>query len=1044
MSRDRIFSAVRDLNRYRYENRKPVSGIFISESGYDLQETFRREDHEWSLFPDGATWGGSDRHFWFYADIITDRLSEGKKVIAILNTGATDIWNTDNPQILVYRNGDLAGTMDMNHQEIILTEKAERNEKFSLSFYAYSNSASDSNFFRLETAVKNDDAEKLYYDLKVPFEAAEFMRDEDPEKIRTMDILSNAVNLLERSDPYSREFRASVKKADRYLEEHYYADRPENPVTVYSTGHTHIDVAWKWPVRQTEEKAVRSFLTAANLMDRYPEFTFMTSQPILLDFVREKAPHLFRRIKERIREGRWETEGGMWLESDCNLTSGESMIRQILYGKEFLRRQFGVRTSEVLWLPDAFGYSAALPQIMKQCGMNYFVTTKIGWNDTNPFPYDTFRWEGIDGTKILSYLITTTEYHTKSWNTTYNGLQNVSQIMGTWKRYQNKDISSDVLTCYGYGDGGGGPTETMLEESRRMEKSVGSCPRTKQSRVRDFLQHLEETADPEKIPVWSGELYLEYHRGTYTSEACAKRNNRRGEFLNADTELFSETAGLMDSGFSYPKEKLDRCWKLLLLNQFHDILPGSAIGEVYEEAAKQYSELFRTDLELIGRAQKSIAESIREKQTGAKKGRVLCAFNQTGFSRTSLVPVIGKPEGEEVPFQEMADGSSLCLLQDVPAYGVKTFASAASKHRKAVRTDKVITDIRYGSGKRIVSFTTPFYRIGFNEAGEMTSVYDLSGKREILRENGTGNRITAYEDRPKDFDAWNIDRDYRERYETVTSMESMELTENGPLCGCLKIRRRLRNSVIEQKICFYAHTRRIDFVTMADWKEHQTLLRTSFETDLFTGKATYDIAFGNVERPTHRNTGWDRAKFEVSAHKWEDLSEPGYGVALLNDCKYGCDIHDGVLSLTLIKAGIDPNPDADICQHEFTYALFPHEGDFRSGGVIKEAEDLNRPLYASFEDGMPAFSGSFFSVSEENVILETVKRAENSDGCIVRVFEAHGKRTEVTLRSELLSFRDVTECNCLEKNLKKIPAAEKEFRFMIKPYEIRTFRIRMK
>lgn len=1042
--RNRIKGMLNSLEQMYDSHREPVEGIQRKQGDYDFGETFVKEGI-WEAFGRDETWGGRDRHYWFYVCIPSKKEWQGKEVRVILNTGADDIWNTDNPQVMVYVNGRLAGTMDMNHQAVILTECGREGELFELAFYAYSNSPSETNFFHLDTAVYEKEIAELYYDLKVPFEGAELLPEGDLERIETFKILNHCVGLLDWRKPDSTEFKESVKKADEYIKERFYKEKKKTSVTVHSIGHTHIDVAWKWPLKQTRQKTVRSFRTVLNLMERYPEYKFMSSQAQLYEFVKEEAPGLYEQIKEKIAEGRWEAEGGAWLEPDCNLSSGESLIRHILYGRHFFEKELGAPANEVFWLPDVFGYSAALPQIMKKSGLSYFMTTKLGWNEYNKFPYDTFKWRGIDGSEVLTYLITTRDYirqydlaRPTSNSTTYNGLQNADHIMGTWQRYQNKDVSHDVLTCYGYGDGGGGPTEEMLEQSRRLEYGVVKCPQVHQTFVKDFFHILEKNMDTKRLPVWSGELYLEFHRGTYTSMAKNKWYNRRCEFLNGDAEFYSVLAMLNGRNWEYPQKELEKNWKLLLLNQFHDILPGSAIEEVYKDSEEQYQEILASDREIIKKAQSHILGE----EKGAKAG--LAVWNGLSFERTGLVEMDMNASGLELPSQETEDGKILYLVSNVPSKGYRTYENEMAAEGNVL--EEVITDEKDCPLK----IRTPFYEVEFNGQGEFVSLYDRREKRELLKKGTCGNRLLVYEDRPLEFDAWNIDSTYQEHVWNLDDVTEFKVTENGALRGTLSIRRIFMDSVLEQKICFYKHTARIDFKTTVDWNEHQLLLKTEFPLDIRCEEAAYEIQFGNVKRATHKNTTWNQAMFEVCAHKWADISEYGYGAALLNDCKYGYSINDSVMALTLIKSGIFPNPNADQGRHEFTYAFYPHKGDFRCGNVIQEAYDLNCPLQGQICQGEGKEEQSFLQIEEPNIIVDTVKKSENGEDIIVRFYEAYGMRTTVHAKFPLFEGFTVSECDCMEEvnslNLEEDYLKEQKWNknaleFQMKPYEIKTLRL---
>lgn len=457
-----------------------------------------KSEEGWEPFERYETWGGPETHACFRTKVQVPEHWGGKRVIVRLETGATDIWNTNNPQFLVFLNGELLCGHDMNHNELILTENAVGGEVFDYRLYAYSNSSGRDVFLKLDMWYADCKTEELYYDMKVPFEIACLLKKDDIRRTEYFKLLNETANLLDLRSVGNDDFRKSVEKADAFIKNALYTDKNPSdisvPVTVHSIGHTHIDVAWKWRLKQTRQKVLRSFATVLYEMDRYPEYKFMSSQPQLYQFVKEENPELYEKIKARVAEGRWETEGAMWLEADCNLSSGESLVRQILYGKRFFKEEFG-KNNKVLWLPDVFGYSAAMPQILRKSGIDYFMTTKIGWNEYNKIPNDTMMWQGIDGTEVLTYFITTRDYITDpelytrpTTSTTYNGRQNANQIMGTWQRYQNKDINKEVLTCFGHGDGGGGVTIPMLEESRRLEYALPGCPKVKQTFVREFLK----------------------------------------------------------------------------------------------------------------------------------------------------------------------------------------------------------------------------------------------------------------------------------------------------------------------------------------------------------------------------------------------------------------------------------------------------------------------------------------------------------------------------------------------------------------------------
>lgn len=1047
----RIKTMLKELEKVQYSTSYAIEHIWIKKGDYTFKETctynIRQLDElGFRPFQKDETWGGLDQHFWFIAQVTVPQDFIGKKVVSLITTGATDIWNTDNPQIIVYKNKTMVATLDMNHKEVVLSETGIKDEVFDLAFYAYSNSEGMTNFFDLKIATHFSEIEKLYYDLKVVYEAALLSDVDSIERIKLMEQLNICVNHLDLRQIYSKAFFISVEKATGFLKAHIYdKHRNNSEVTVHSVGHTHIDVAWKWQVKQTKQKVIRSFLTVLELMERYPEYKFMSSQPLLYEFVKKKAPRLYQRIKERIQEGRWEVEGGMWVEADCNLTSGESLIRQIIYGKKFVRDEFGINNQEVLWLPDVFGYSVALPQILKKSGIKYFMTTKLGWNEFNKIPNDTMMWQGLDGSEILTYFITTTDYVTEeqkqnrqSYNTTYNGLQNPSQIKGTWQRYQNKELSTEVLTCYGYGDGGGGPTKEMLEQNRRMEKVFSSCPRTKQTFVREFFHILEETIDKKAIPKWCGELYLETHRGTYTSMARNKKSNRQSEIMMNDMECICVLAHLVNKSYVYPKPLLDKTWKLLLLNQFHDILPGSSIKEVYEDTDIDYAVIKENCHQIFLEAKSHIISAIDNSRYTKEQACSLMVINTLSFKRRGLVYSDSTSfVSLDMPSYETYDGKRMYLLNDIEPKSVTCINS-----QEAVgNTEQCIMYNQCKTKSGGLEFETENYDIIVSKQGELESIYDKIEKRQLLKNACCGNVLQVFEDRPAEFDAWNIDVYFEEKCWEIKDLQKMEIIENNGMRSCIEIKRNYMNSTILQRIFMYKHTRRIDFETIIDWKEERQLLKVLFPLDLNCVKATYDVQFGNVERPTHKNTSWDRARFEVCAHKWVDISEWGYGVALLNDCKYGYDVRESDIRLSLIKSGVFPNPDADKEVHTFTYALYPHQGDFRQGRVIQEAYDLNTPLYTNIIEGNTDFSKSLLSLDHENVFVDTIKQAEEGHDIIIRMYEAYGKRSTVCIESPLFLNHQIRECDCMENPEHSVAVKGSSCTIELKPYEIKTLRI---
>ena len=997
----------------------------------------RYEKHSETVTVEYALMEKDKRHI-FHVEVVTPQECVGKCLVYRVDTKKNGAWGDDNPQFRVYVDDELRQGFDWDHRELVLSESAESGRIYNIRLELYS-SVENYNLFLKSTLLTLDrDVEHYYYDVLVPYQVAAMLSDEEAAKREILKCLNDSLNLLDLRRERSEDYYSSLKVAQDYLTNEFYKKRcgKEQDGLIACVGHTHIDCAWLWTLAETRDKAVRSFSTVLELMKQYPEYIFMSSQPLLYRFVKEEAPDTYEKIKERIKEGRWEPEGGMYVEADCNLPSGEALVRQFLYGQKFFQNEFG-KTSEILWLPDVFGYSAALPQIMQKCGIRYFMTTKINWNDTNKMPHDTFMWEGMDGSKVLTHFIPTRYYQTtESWQalkntyeTTYNGDLCASQVKGAWHRYGDKEVSDLALMAFGNGDGGGGATKEMLEHQKRLEKGIPGCPVTKMSTAKEFFKELEKQVKDKtmELPHWVGELYLEYHRGTYTSMARNKRWNRQAEFLYTGVEFYGMLQKIL-LGRNYPKEQLDKGWELLLQNQFHDILPGSSIKEVYEDSAKEYGIILEEGKKLVEEFTHTIADEVK-----GERGN-LVVFNPTGF--TTGGPVITdleyQKDEEDYQVQRLADGTVILETPEIPAKGYAVLK---------------IQDLPLKSNDLSVSLDAmenKFFRITFNKNGQFSSIFDKRAERELLKENAIGNVLRTYEDRPVRYDAWDINEFYKEKTWTIDNLESIDIVEEGPVRATVKITRTYLESTIVQYISIFRETPRIDIHNEIDWKEHQILLKMEFPVDIHTSEATYEIQYGNVKRPTHTNTSWDVAKFEVCAHKWIDVAEEGYGLSILNDCKYGYSIRDGVIGLTMLKAAIDPNPDADKECHTFTYSLYPHMGSWKEAGTVEAAYLLNTPLYTvekKTSGGTLPDSYSLISSDSPNVYVEVVKKAEGTEEMVVRLYEFTNRRSKVKL-SLGVDIEEVYSCDMLEQNELKELHDTREIYLHIKPYEIKTLKIK--
>jgi len=1046
---------VSELSGLMYSKQIELNDIWMIKGDSDEKIKLPVDRSEYTKYTPGDSWGDDDETYLFRTSFEIPEDLAGKYLLLMVETaeyGEMDPfspmpstkWNmTRNPQFLLYLNGRTVQGLDKFHTYAVMTRDAKPGEVIDIALDGYPGSRlmvgrEGRVQLYLKAVVLERQVESLYYHLKVLLDAAE-RNENDKMKADQLAFAENAVNMLDLRKPYSPEFTDSVIRAYEYLENDFYNEYcGETQSTVSGIGHTHIDVAWLWPLDITRMKTIHSFSTVLELMDHYPEYLFMSSQPQLYDFIKKQRPDILERIKEKVEEGVWEPEGGMWLEADCNVTGGESFVRQLLFGTRFFREEFGTEC-RVLWLPDVFGYSAALPQILRKSGIDYFMTTKIFWNEYNRFPYETFEWEGMDGSSVLTHFITATDTQSsKSYGSTYNGRLSTPHVKGSWENYTQKELNDDVLMSFGYGDGGGGPTREMLEEGRRLARGIPGCPRYEMKKSRDFFEQLDErVSDNKRLPKWVGELYLELHRGTYTSVGKNKWYNRKLEMLLREVELFSLMASTSNLAL-YPQQDINDSWETVLLNQFHDILPGSSIMEVYQESQAQYAEV-------MDRMNERLLEALQRIAHSAVSGDDKCVvFNQLSFERYDIAKVqtdkeythaLGK-DGNKIPGQMIEEEGQgyFIFVAKTPSMGYSVFDLICEKPEESsicVSENGMEND---------------FVRIEFDGNMHLVSIFDKCNERELVEAGQKANEVIAFEDKPYSWDAWDVSIYYNDKSWSVDDVESVEVIETGPVRAGIKIRRSFLDSVIEQKIYMYSFSPRIDFDTYIDWKNDHILLKAAFPMDIHAEKATYEIQYGNVERPTHWNTSWDYARFEVCAHKWADISEADYGVSLMNDCKYGHDIKGSVMRLTLLKSATRPSPVADYGEHYMTYSIMPHSGDFRRGGTVEQAYSLNNPLRAVVPSGGVNILGdscSFVSVDSDNVVVEAVKKAEDSDDIIVRLYECHNKRTRAAMKLGS-SIKECAECNLLEQDEMSSEFKDNEVTFDIKPFEIKTFKIKLK
>jgi alpha-mannosidase len=742
---------------------------------------------------------------------------------------------------------------------------------------------------------------------------------------------------------------------------------PSHRIT--AVGHAHIDTAWEWPLREAKRKVARSWSTQLALMDEQADYIFAASQPAQYAWMKESYPDIYRRVTEKVAAGRWEPVGAMWVEADCNLPSGESLARQLLHGKRFFMHEFGYET-RILWLPDVFGYPGNLPQLMSEAGCDYFLTQKLSWNDTNKPEHHTFIWEGIDGSRIFTHFPPAD---------TYNGSFTPEEVAWSIRNFKDGRSSKRSLYLFGWGDGGGGPQPEMIESAHRLGVEIG--------RAADFFE--AASAEATDLTTTVGELYFELHRGTYTSQSRTKRLNRLAQQALRESEMWSVAAGA-----AYPSTELAALWQTLLLNQFHDILPGSSIDWVYEEAER--------DLADVEARANAISEAAMSAIVGNGEG--LVAFNSTSHPRSELVSL-----------------NNEYARIEAPACGWAAVVPRSSEPEVSV-TDH--------------SMENELLRVEWDERAVLTSIWDKEVNREVL--SGPGNLLQLHEDNPVRWDAWDLDPHYRDAFIDVTSIEKVQQRDG--LRGTLAFGRTFGESWLFQLMTLDAGSRVLRFETVVEWRERHKMLKVAFPVTVAAREATYEVQFGHIRRPTHEDTSQAKAMFEVCAQRWADLGDGEYGVALMNDCKHGYDIRGSVMRLSLLRGPTHPDPTADLGGHQFTYALMPHLGDFREAGVIEAAEDLNAPLLPANGSLTPGSSRSLIELDTRQVIVDAIKRAEDSEAVIVRLYEAWGRPCRARVRTTLPVSRAYL-CDLLERNGTEVVVHGGELELELTPFKIITLKL---
>lgn len=977
---------------------------------------------DWDLLPWNSYWGGADKHFHIRSGLSVPAVQDFERtrydLVLHMPLGvAGDIFT--HPEALLYLDNQPVASVDRYHHTIPLPDGLRVDGEVKIDLHGWTGltgwppRADDATQLLLRPCVlakRDTDLQAFLVLAQTALDATSQMTNARTEPDRILSALDDAFLTLDTWRLKSEDFRRSVPQALAQLHDRLSQAGAPLDVTLHGIGHAHMDVAYLWPKSQIRRKSARTTANVLRLMQANPEFRFSHSQPQLYDWLERDYPQIFNEMAARIKSGQWEIMGGMWVEADANMPGPEALARQMIYGRKWFQSRFGTVETPVLWLPDTFGFPASLPQLMAQAGLKWFVTNKLSWNQYNPMPHSTTWWEGLDGTRVLAHHLTTPrDVQHLPFPTNYKSDLSASEVFGTWEHTRGRNGVRDLPICYGYGDGGGGPTEDLVARVKCYGALPGA-PRLGFSTVRACMEAIEEHCDT--LPVWQGELYLEGHRGVLTSQAWIKRANRKAELALHMAEWWQAHQRAL--GKDCALHDLTSAWEKLLCNQFHDILTGTAVTQVFEDARKDFGAIM---------SETNLAQA--QASAGCQRCDEPVIVNATGYGSETTVIV---PDLQDTGGAQPVVGGWLVPIRPLPPHS----ALPLSQLRSAPSGTAQILSAAEG-----YVLENEFLRLRVDHTGALHVIHDLVQNRAVLAKGATGNQLLAHEDRPLSWDAWDIDTFIDDRVEEVVGDVTVTILEEGPWRVALQITRHWRASKITQTLRLTTGSRRVDFVTEVDWHERHVLLRVAFPVAVHSPMATYEIQWGNVQRPTHRNTSWDYARFEVPAHTWADLSEGNYGVALLNDCKYGHSVQGNVLRLSLIKSSVMPDPTADQGSHVFTYALYPHAGSWQ-GQVPAAAAALNLPLGVSMH--APDLLEPLLSCDAPNVVIQTLKPADCGRGVVIRLFDQTGCRGPIRLRvARPLRAAHLTDL--LEAPIRALEHDGNQIFLDLAPYQIATIHL---
>jgi alpha-mannosidase len=1011
------------------------------------------DDKEWPVVKTGEEWKTGPRVLRRRIEVPATLHGYGLRGARLRLDLAVD--SNDFVTVTVFSNGAMVSRTDPDTlQPIVLTENAQPGETFLVAIRIQTgenNTRISASRLLITSPANRPDPGIFRQEILAAQPMVAAFPEGRAEHQAILDAAVKSVDLGALDHDDQATFDESLRKAQAKLQ----ALTPWlKQFTIRADGNSHIDMAWLWPWTETVEVVRNTFRSALDLMREYPDFKFTMSSARTYSWMEEKYPDLFKEIQQRVKEGRWEIVGGMWVEPDLNMPGGESLVRQILVGKRYFQQKFGVDV-KIGWNPDSFGYNWQLPQIYKKSGMDTFVTQKLMWaHEFTVFPHKLFWWEAPDGSRLLTYF-------PHDYAMGIDPVQ-LGKDVSVWVPaiYGEKPpANAEMMHLYGVGDHGGGPTRTMLDTATRWMQPDVVFPNLQLGTATAFFADLQPKLAKMSVPVWRDELYFEYHRGVFTTQAETKRRIRKTEALLLNAEKFAAVATLL--GRRYPSEEFDRGWKDLLFDDFHDIFPGSGIAVNYLDAKRNLEDVGRVGQGILDASLEEIAANINLKGSGVP----VVVFNSLSWPRDEVVETeVRLPEasgfvevadaaGKPVASQVLSAGRGtrrvrLLLRASVPAFGYSTYYVRASARPAAIQT------MVSASGETLEN---EFVRLNVDaKRGCMTSLFDKQIKSETLapaetdtggpKDSICGNLLQAFRDKPKQWDAWNIDEDFEKEHWDLDQADELTLVESGPLRAILRVKNHFQNSTFVRDITVTAGSPRVDVKVTADWHEKHVLLKVAMPLAAHSKMATFEIPYGSIERPTTRNTRAEQGKFEVPALHWADLSDANHGLSLLNDCKYGYDAKGNVLRLSLLRSPEWPDPHADEGRHEFTYSLYTHGGNWKDALTVRRGYELNYPLLSlqtERHSGTLPELHAFLEMKAENVVLTAAKKAEDDDAIIFRFYEWAGKEGDVELRPDS-GVASAEETDLMERPLKALATQNGGVTVHTKPFEIKTARLRIK